>query len=188
VSGEVVFVALYSVVLLAVAGVLEYYGSQPTSAWASQVFAGYRRAVPDAPEPADPADWPHSEVGRFHRVLSAFVSVIAVLLVTATLLLHHRPLEALVLLATGGPHALIAHRLLRRLRRAPARYAAVAPDALGPDAPDPGVLGPDAPDPDTADPDTLGAGITDRGATPGPSGAVGGPNGPGLGRQGPRGA
>lgn len=118
-SGEVVFVALYSVVLLVVVGVLEFYGSQPTSAWASQVFAGYRRAVPDAPEPAEPTDWPHSEVGRFHRVLSAFVSVIAVLLVTATLLFHHRLLEVLALLAVGGPHALIALRLLRRLRRAP---------------------------------------------------------------------
>lgn len=39
---------------------LELYGRHSTSAWASRVFTGYRRAVPDAPEPADPADWPHS--------------------------------------------------------------------------------------------------------------------------------
>lgn len=156
-SGEVVFVTLYSVVLLVVVGVLEFYGSQPTSAWASQVFAGYRRAVPDAPEPAESTDWPHSEVGRFHRVLSAFVSVIAVLLVAATLLFHHRLLEGLALLAAGGPHALIAYQLLRRLRRAPARYAVAEGDAQA----------------------------DDRGTVPGPSGVGGGPNGPDFPRQQP---
>jgi hypothetical protein len=177
-SGEVVFVALYSVVLLAVAGVLEYYGNQPTSAWASQVFAGYRRAVPDAPEPAESTDWPHSEVGRFHRVLSAFVSVIAVLLVTATLLLHHRLLEALVLLAAGGPHALIAYRLLRRLRRAPARYAAVDADTLGTNVPGTDI-------PDTNAPATNAA---ERGGAPGPSGVTGGRDSPGFPRRGPQGS
>jgi hypothetical protein len=176
-SGAVVFVALYSVVLLVVVGVLELYGSQPTSAWASQVFAGYRRAVPDAPEPAEATDWPHSEVGRFHRVLSGFVSVIAVLLVAATLLLHHRLLEALALLAAGGPHALIAYRLLGRLLRAPAgstaAYAANVADAADADALDPAA--PAAPDAPTAD----------RGNAPGPSGVTGGPNRPDFPRQGP---
>ncbi|MFE9093527.1 hypothetical protein [Streptomyces sp. NPDC007264] len=116
-SGEAVFVALYAVVLLVVVGVLEFYARQPTSAWASQVFAGYRRAVPDAPRPADPGDWPHSEVGRFHRVLSLFVAAIAVLLVSAELVRNHRPLEAVALAAAGTPHALVVHRLRRRLRR-----------------------------------------------------------------------
>ncbi|GAA0909059.1 hypothetical protein [Streptomyces thermoalcalitolerans] len=116
-SGEVTFVVLYSVALLGVVGLLEFYARQPTSAWASQVFAGYRRAVPDAPQPAGPDEWPHSEVGRFHRALSLFVAVIAVLLVSAELVRHHRPLEALALVAVGAPHAVVVHRLQRRLRR-----------------------------------------------------------------------
>ncbi|MEV1070073.1 hypothetical protein [Streptomyces sp. NPDC050263] len=41
------------------------YGRQATGVRASRVFTGYRRAVPDAPEPAHLTDWPHSEVGRF---------------------------------------------------------------------------------------------------------------------------
>ncbi|MHB9859105.1 hypothetical protein [Streptomyces sp. YIM S03343] len=184
-SGEVVFVALYSVVLLVVVGVLEFYGSQPTSAWASQVFAGYRRAVPDAPEPAEQTDWPHSEVGRFHRVLSAFVSVIAVLLVAATLLFHHRLLEALALIAAGGPHALIAYRLLRRLRRAPAGSTAAgapAPDAGVRDA---GVRDASVRDASVRDASVRDASGADRGATPGPSGVTHGPNRPDFPQQGP---
>lgn len=51
-SGEALFAAGYVLVLLAVAAGLEVYGRQTTSAWASRVFAGYRRAVPEAPEPA----------------------------------------------------------------------------------------------------------------------------------------
>ncbi|MCX5096549.1 hypothetical protein OOK36_49115 [Streptomyces sp. NBC_00365] len=59
-SSEAVFVAGYVLALLVVAGLLELYGRHSTSAWASRVFTGYRRAAPEAPEPADPTDWPHS--------------------------------------------------------------------------------------------------------------------------------
>ncbi|MFC0861310.1 hypothetical protein ACFHYQ_03255 [Sphaerimonospora cavernae] len=117
-SGEVVFIAAYAVALLVVATVLEIYGRQPTSAWASRVFAGYRRAVPDAPGPADPEDWPHSEAIRFHQVVSLFVTVVAVALVAGELVRHHRPFEALALVAAGSAHGLLAARIVRRLRRA----------------------------------------------------------------------
>jgi hypothetical protein len=116
VSAEPVFVAVYTVLLLAVVGVLEFQRRQPTSAWDARVFTGYRRAVPDAPRPADPADWPHSEVGRFHVVLSLFISAIALVLVAAELVRHHRPLESAALVAAASPHALVAYRYLRHLR------------------------------------------------------------------------
>jgi hypothetical protein len=116
VSGEAIFITLYAVMLLAVVGVLEIYGHQPTSAWASRVFAGYRRAVPDAPHPADQAEWPHSEVARFHRVLSLFVPTVAMVLILGELVRHHRPYETLALVTVGAAHGLLATRLIRRLR------------------------------------------------------------------------
>lgn len=121
-STEAGFVAVYLVLLLAIVGVLELYGRQSTSAWASRVFTGYRRAVPDAPEPADPDDWPHSEVRRFHAVLSAFVAAVAVVLATVELVRHHRPAEMAVLSAIGLLYALLGARLLARLRRKPVHH------------------------------------------------------------------
>lgn len=115
--GEAAFAAGYVVVLLAVVGTLELYVRQPTSAWASRVFAGYRRAVPDAPRPADPTDWPHSEVGRFHGVLALSVAAIALVLVAGELVRHHRPVEIAVLVAVGIPHGLLLARRGPRLRR-----------------------------------------------------------------------
>ncbi|MFE1292671.1 hypothetical protein [Streptomyces sp. NPDC058751] len=117
-TAEVLLAAGYVGVLLVVALGLEVYGRQTTSAWASRIFAGYRRAVEDAPAPADPDDWPHSEVGRFHRAVSLFVSVIAVVLAGAELVRHHRPAEAVVLVAVSVPHGLLAVVLVRRLRSA----------------------------------------------------------------------
>lgn len=116
-SGEAAFVAGYVVALLVVVGVLDIYARQPTSAWASRVFAGYRRAVPDAPQPADPTDWPHSEVGRFHGVLALAVAAIALVLVVGELVRHHRPVEVAVLVAVGLPHLLLLMRRAPRLRR-----------------------------------------------------------------------
>ncbi|MBS2963594.1 hypothetical protein KGA66_11085 [Actinocrinis puniceicyclus] len=123
-STEAGFVAVYLAALLVLVGVLELYGRQSTSAWASRVFAGYRRAVPDAPEPADPEDWPHSEVRRFHGVLSALVVAVAIVLAAVELLRHHRPAELAVLSTIGLLHALLGSRLLGRLRRKPVRRPA----------------------------------------------------------------
>ncbi|MGW4906971.1 hypothetical protein [Streptomyces sp. NPDC004270] len=60
-SSEAVFVAGYVPALLVVMGLLELYGRHSTGAWASRAFTGYRRAVPGAPEPADPTDWGAAE-------------------------------------------------------------------------------------------------------------------------------
>lgn len=119
-SAEAAFAAGYVLVLLAVVVALEIWGRQNTSAWASRVFAGYRRAVPDAPQPADPADWPHSEVGRFHAVIALSVAVIAVVLVAAVLIRNHRPVEVAVLVAVAIPHTLLLVRRTPRLLRRPA--------------------------------------------------------------------
>jgi hypothetical protein len=118
-SGETAFAAGYVLVLLAVVVALEIYGRQSTSAWASRVFAGYRRAVPDAPEPADPADWPHSEVGRFHGVIALSIAAIALVLVGAVIVRNHRPLEVAVLVAVALPHCLLLGRRVPRLLRRP---------------------------------------------------------------------
>jgi hypothetical protein len=120
-TGEVIFFIGYGVALLAVAGVLELYGRQSTSAWASRIFTGYRRAVPDAPAPADPDDWPHSEVRRFHHAISLFVVGIALVFLTVGLIRdHHDPVEILALATIGAAHALLATRFLRRLLHAAA--------------------------------------------------------------------
>lgn len=122
-SAEAGFVAGYAVALLAVAGVLELHRRQPTSAWAARMFTGYRRAVPDAPRPAEPGDWPHTEVGRFHRVLCLFVTAVAVVLVAAELVRHHGPVESAALAAAACPHLVLAAWHLRRLRHSAARAA-----------------------------------------------------------------
>ncbi|MFJ8578350.1 hypothetical protein [Micromonospora sp. NPDC093277] len=119
-SGEAAFAAGYVLVLLGVVVALNSYGRKPTSAWASRVFAGYRRAVPDAPEPADPADWPHSEVGRFHGVIALSIAAIALVLVGGVMFRHHRPPEVAILVAVALPHCLLLGRRIPRLLRQPA--------------------------------------------------------------------
>ncbi|SCG70352.1 hypothetical protein [Micromonospora halophytica] len=118
-SGEAAFAAGYVLVLLAVVVALQIWGRQPTSAWASRVFAGFRRAVPDAPQPADQTDWPHSEVGRFHAVIALSVAAIAVVLVAAAMVRNHRPVEVAVLVAAALPHCVLLARQAPRLLRRP---------------------------------------------------------------------
>ena len=47
--------------------------------------------------PLDP--WPRSEAGRFHRVIAFVMVVLSGVIALAELVRHHRPLEALLLLA-----------------------------------------------------------------------------------------
>ncbi|MEU9291332.1 hypothetical protein AB0D57_43625 [Streptomyces sp. NPDC048275] len=75
-------VSMGSGAVVDLAGPLELYGRQSTSAWASRVVTGHRRAVPDAPEPADPTDWPHSEVERFHHTLALCAAAATELIIT----------------------------------------------------------------------------------------------------------
>ncbi|MGW2051816.1 hypothetical protein ACWCPF_42830 [Streptomyces sp. NPDC001858] len=73
------------------------------------VFAGHRRAVPYVPEPADPVEWPHSEVERFH-LTPARCAPAAV----ETVRQHRPPAEGAVLIGATLPHVLFDTPPLRR--------------------------------------------------------------------------
>ena len=99
--GEVVFVAVYALLLLAAAAGIARLGRVNSSAWSSRVLAGHRRQVGRRiadPEPADAGDWPHSEVPRFHVGMALVPVFAAAMLAAAELIRHHRPAEAVVLL------------------------------------------------------------------------------------------
>src|SRR4051794_37803165 len=72
--------------------------------------------------PLDP--WPHSEAGRFHRVIALLLVALAALIVLAEGARHHRPREAALLLSLLAVSALAARWLLRDLRRHPANFPA----------------------------------------------------------------
>lgn len=116
-SGEAVLVAGYMTVLLLVGIGLDVYGRQSTGAWESRIFAGYHRAVREAPVPVRRDAWPHSEVHRFHRAVSLFVSVVAIVLACAEAVRHHAPADLALLLAVSVPHCLLLALLGRRLYR-----------------------------------------------------------------------
>jgi len=54
--------------------------------------------------PLDP--WPHSEAGRFHRVICLALVGLALLVCVVALARHHDPAEIALLAATGGLAAL----------------------------------------------------------------------------------
>jgi hypothetical protein len=70
--------------------------------------------------PLDP--WPHSEAGRFHRVISLLLVAVAVLVTTVALARNHAPADAAVLLSLIVLCGLLARFLLRDLRRHPANF------------------------------------------------------------------
>jgi hypothetical protein len=72
--------------------------------------------------PLDP--WPHSEAGRFHRIIALVMVGLATLILVAEGVRHHRPEEAAVLLAAIGMAALSARWLARDLRAHPANFPA----------------------------------------------------------------
>jgi hypothetical protein len=76
--------------------------------------------------PLDP--WPHSEAGRFHRVLSLLLVVLALLVVAVGAARNHEPAEAGLLAALLGLVLLTGRWLLRDLRAHPANFP--APDGL----------------------------------------------------------
>ena len=70
--------------------------------------------------PLDP--WPHSEAGRFHRVIALLLIALSALILLVEVTRHHAPPEAVVLL---GPLALIVlagRFMLRDLRIHPANF------------------------------------------------------------------
>ena len=72
--------------------------------------------------PLDP--WPHSEAGRFHRVLSLTLVVLSVLLLCVELARNHTPPEAALLLGMGLVATFAGRWLLRDLRMHPANFPA----------------------------------------------------------------
>jgi hypothetical protein len=72
--------------------------------------------------PLDP--WPHSEAGRFHRVISLMLVGLALLIVIVEGVRHHDPAEAALLVALGLAALLAARWLMRDLRAHPAGFPA----------------------------------------------------------------
>jgi hypothetical protein len=72
--------------------------------------------------PLDP--WPHSEAGRFHRVIALTMVVLGALILVAELARHHEPREAALLLGVLVGAAVAARWLLRDLRAHPASFPA----------------------------------------------------------------
>ena len=84
----------------------------------------------DGREIARPLDpWPHSEAGRFHRVMAVLLVALAGLVLLAELARHHSASEALLLLGLGVVAGAAAAWLVRDLRAHPANFPAPTPSA-----------------------------------------------------------
>jgi Transposase DDE domain len=70
--------------------------------------------------PLDP--WPHSEAGRFHRVISLMLVVLAAGVLLLALVRNHSPAEAAALCPLLGLCVLAGRLLLRDLRAHPANF------------------------------------------------------------------
>ncbi len=70
--------------------------------------------------PLDP--WPHSEAGRFHRVISLMLVILAILVAAVALARNHAPADAAALCPVLVLCALAARLLLRDLRQHPANF------------------------------------------------------------------
>jgi hypothetical protein len=75
--------------------------------------------------PLDP--WPHSEAGRFHRVICLMLVVLAALVATVALARNHALADAATLGALLVICALLGRFLLRDLRRHPANFPEPTP-------------------------------------------------------------
>jgi hypothetical protein len=75
--------------------------------------------------PLDP--WPHSEAGRFHRVIALVMVGLAELILAAEGVRHHEPREAVALVAAIGAGLLAARWLAKDLRLHPAGFPVAAP-------------------------------------------------------------
>jgi hypothetical protein len=75
--------------------------------------------------PLDP--WPHSEAGRFHRVIAVMLAALAGLVAAVALARNHGAAEAGLLVALLATCALVARLLLRDLRAHPANFPEPSP-------------------------------------------------------------
>jgi hypothetical protein len=70
--------------------------------------------------PLDP--WPHSEAGRFHRVIALLLIALSALILLVEVTRHHAPAETALLLAPLAAIALAGRWLLRDLRVQPTNF------------------------------------------------------------------
>jgi hypothetical protein len=75
--------------------------------------------------PLDP--WPHSEAGRFHRVIAVMLVALAGLVAAVALARNHGAAEAGLLVGLLATCALVARLLLRDLRAHPANFPEPSP-------------------------------------------------------------
>ena len=75
--------------------------------------------------PLDP--WPHSEAGRFHRVIALLMVALGALILIVEAVRHHAPAEAALLLGLLAAALAAGGRLARDLRRHPANFPAPTP-------------------------------------------------------------
>jgi hypothetical protein len=80
--------------------------------------------------PLDP--WPHSEAGRFHRVISLMLVAVAALVVVVALTRNSAPADAGALCFLLVVCGLVARLLLRDLQRHPANFPGVTRRPAGP--------------------------------------------------------
>jgi hypothetical protein len=80
--------------------------------------------------PLDP--WPHSEAGRFHRVIALLLVALSALILVVELARNHGLLEAGLLLGLLAVNALAGSYLLRDLRVHPANFPAPTPSWRNP--------------------------------------------------------
>ena len=66
--------------------------------------------------------WPHSEAGRFHRVIAVSISCFGILVIGAGAALHHGPADLAVLGVALLINTIVALYLWSDLRSAPARF------------------------------------------------------------------
>ena len=111
---EAAFLVGYAVALVALAAGLEWIGRKSSDPWSSRMLAASRPV--DLAERDLTADWPHSEVPRFHQGLAAVALVAAFVLTVANLARHHRPIELVVIACVLALVAASINRVIRQHR------------------------------------------------------------------------
>lgn len=87
---------------------------------------------PDGREIVRPLDpWPHSEAGRFHRVLSLMLLLLALLVLVVAGVRNHAPAEAAALLGLAVVALAAGRWMLGDLRRHPANFPPTPVHGLG---------------------------------------------------------
>lgn len=91
---EAAFLAGYALSLVALATGLNWLGRRSADPWSSRMLVASR--PPDLAELDLAADWPHSEVPKFHQGVGGVALAAALLLTVVNVVRHHRPIELVV--------------------------------------------------------------------------------------------